>query len=252
MKAKIHEYLKIKKATMSKKLLILAILFISALGMAQSGLNDYNMAIIPSKFSFQKEDNQYRINSTIKSFLKQKGFEVYLSNDALPEGFMDYNCNKVFVNAVEDNSMFKTAIKVEFKDCKGVVLFTTDFGETREKEYAKAYNEALLLSLKSFEKAKYKYSGKTYYDEEAQEKLKSKDIVDVSVGTIKSEKSEMSIKVINSITQKELVLYKTSKQDVFLCNQNGKSGVVLYKGGSWYFEFIENDKLASEKLDIKF
>ncbi len=235
-----------------RKVLILSILFISALGMAQSSLNDYNMAIVPSKFSFQKEDNKYRINSTIKAFLKQKGFEAYVSNETLPEGFMDYNCNKIFVNVIEDSSMFKTAIKVEFKDCNDVVLFATDFGETREKDYAKAYNEALQLSLKSFEKAKYKYSGKTYFDEEAQEKLKGKDIVDVSVGTIKSEKNEVSIKVINSITQKELVLYKTSKPDVFLCNQNGKSGVVVYKGGSWYFESIENDKVTSQKVDIKF
>ncbi|MES2813076.1 MAG: hypothetical protein V4670_11450 [Bacteroidota bacterium] len=252
MKSKIHEYQKINKSAMSKKLIILFILFISALGMAQSGLNDYNMAIIPAKFEFQREDNQYRINSTIKAFLKQKGFEVYLSSDVLPEGFIDYNCNKVFVKVVEDNSMFKTALKIEFKDCKNNVLFTTDFGESREKDYGKAYNEALLLTLKSFEKAKYKYSGKTYYDEEAQEKLKSMDKVDVSVANVKTEKNEISVKVYNSTTKEELVLFKTSKQDIYLCNYNGKSGVVVYKESNWFFEAIENDKVTSIKLDIKF
>lgn len=235
-----------------RKLLTLSMMLIATLGMAQTGLNDYNMAIIPAKFEFQKEDNQYRINSTIKAFLKQKGFEVYLSSDVLPEGFMDYNCNKVFVNAIEENTLFKTALKVEFKDCKNNVLFATNFGETREKEYGKAYNEALLLALKSFSNANYKYSGKTYFDEEAQEKLKTMDKVEVSVSSVKTEKNEISVKVFNTSTKEELVLFKTSKQDVFLCNRNGKNGVVVNKGGTWFFESIENDKVASDRLDIKF
>jgi len=252
MKSKIHEYQKINKSAMSKKLLVLSILFISAIGIAQPSLNDYNTAIIPAKFEFQKEDNQYRINATIKAFLKQKGFEVYLTSDVLPEGFMDYNCNKVFVNAVEESTMFKTALKLEFKDCRNNVLFSTDFGESREKEYSKVYNEVLLIALKSFDKAKYKYSGKTYFDEEAQEKLKSMDKVDVSMESVKTEKNEISVKVFNTATKEELVLYKTARQDVFLCNRNGKNGVVFAKGGVWYFESIENEKVSSDKLDIKF
>jgi len=252
MKSNIQESQKINKSAMSKKLLVLSILFISAIGIAQPSLNDYNTAIIPAKFEFQKEDNQYRINATIKAFLKQKGFEVYLTSDVLPEGFMDYNCNKVFVNAVEESTMFKTALKLEFKDCRNNVLFSTDFGESREKEYSKVYNEVLLIALKSFDKAKYKYSGKTYFDEEAQEKLKSMDKVDVSMESVKTEKNEISVKVFNTATKEELVLYKTARQDVFLCNRNGKNGVVFAKGGVWYFESIENEKVSSDKLDIKF
>ncbi len=235
-----------------KKLLLLTIMLISGTGIAQASLNDYNMAIIPAKFEFQKEDNQYRINSTIKAFLKQKGFQAYLSNDVLPEGFMDYNCNKVFVNAVEESSMFKTAIKIEFKDCRNNLLFATDFGETREKEYGKAYNEALLLSLKSFDKAKYKFSGKTYEEEEVEARLSATDKVEVSVASVKTEKNEISVKVFNTSTKEELVLFKTSKPDVFLCNRNGKNGVVVAKGGVWFFESIENEKVSSDKLDIKF
>ena len=236
---------------MKNILLIFGFLF--SITIFGQSLNDYNMAIVPSKFSFQKEDNQYRINATIKAFLKQKGFEAYLSNDsAMPEGFMDYNCNKIHINVVEESSMFKTALKIEFKDCNNKVLFVTDFGETREKEYARAYNEVLLLALKSFDKAKYKFSGKTYFDDEAQEKLKAMDKVEVSEVKIKTEKNETLIKVYNSLTQKELILFKTSKQDVFLMSNNGKSGLVLYKDGTWYFEYIENEKLVSEKLDLKF
>ena len=228
------------------------------------------MAIIPAKFKFQKEDNQYRISSTIKAFLKQKGFEAYVSTDILPEGFLDYNCNKVFVDVLEENTVFSTKIKIEFKDCKNVVLFTTDLGESREKEVAKGYNQALLLALKSFDKAKYKFSGRTYYDEEAQEKLKSRDVENVSKEVTKVIKSETGVtyekviktdnstttdtfvKVINQANQQELVLYKTTRNAIYLCSQNGKSGVVFAKNEVWFFEYLDKGKLVSEKLDIKF
>ena len=255
---------------MKKHLSLLVFTLISSLTYSQSSLNDYEMAIIPSKFKFQNEDNQYRINLTIKAFLKQKGFEAYVSSDALPEGFLDYNCNKVFVNVIEENTLFSTKIKIEFKDCKQVVLFTTDLGESREKDVAKAYNQALLLTLKSFDKAKYKFSGKTYYDEEAQEKLKSRDVENVSTEVTKVIKSETGVtyekvtkndnpvtnvafvKVTNQANQQELVLYKTTRNAIYLCNQNGKNGVVFAKNEVWFFEYLENGKLVSEKLDIKF
>ncbi|WP_300569392.1 hypothetical protein [Flavobacterium sp.] len=253
-----------------KKIALFLFIVFSNLSFAQASLNDYEMALIPSKFDFQKEDNQFRINSTIKAFLKQKGFEVYLSNDVLPEGFTDYNCNKVFVNVVEENSMFLTKLKVEFKDCHNVVLFTTDVAESKIKELGQAYNQALLTTLKSFDKAKYKFSGKTYYDQEAQEKLKGREVENVSeevTKVIKSEKevkyekvekapkpenNQPFVKVINKITNEAMVLYKTTRSAIYLCDLNEKSGVVFAKNEVWFFEYLENDKLVSEKLDIKF
>ncbi|AIG30139.1 hypothetical protein IA01_06480 [Flavobacterium psychrophilum] len=255
---------------MKKYFSILVFALISSVTYSQSSLNDYEMAIIPSKFEFQKEDNQYRISSTIKAFLKQKGFEAYVSTDVLPEGFLDYNCNKIFVNVLEENTLFSTRIKIEFKNCKQLVLFTTDLGESREKELGKGYNQALLLALKSFDKARYKFSGKTYYDEEAQEKIKSRDVHSISsevTKITKSEKgvtyekvtkqdalvtSEVFVKVVNQANQQELLLYKTSREGIYLCNQNGKNGVVFAKDEVWFFEYLENEKLISEKLDVNF
>ena len=249
---------------------IVILTLISSLSFSQASLNDYEMALIPAKFEFQKSDNQYRINATIKAFLKQKGFEVYLSSDELPEGFIDYNCNKVNVNVIEENTMFSTKIKIEFKDCKNTVLFTTDLGESRAKDLPQAYNQALLLTLKSFDKAKYKFSGKTYYNEEAQEKLKSREVENVSTEVTKVTKSEKGVSyekvekipkietnetfvnVVNQANNEELVLYKTTRNAIYLCNQNAKSGIVFAKNDVWFFEYLDNGKLVSEKLDIKF
>lgn len=233
-----------------KKILVVVLLLVTYFSQAQL-LNDYNMAIIPAKFNFQDSDNQYRINYTIKSFLQSKGFEAYVNNEILPEGFNDYNCNKVFVDVAEENTMFSTKIKVIFKDCKNNILFTTDLGESREKDLPKAYNFALQAALKSFSKANYVYNGKTYFDEEAQEKIKSREVVNVTEQALKVEKNEAFTKVLNKISGKEMILYRTSKPSTFLANYNGKSGVVVNKGAFWFFEFLDGDKVVSEKLDIK-
>ncbi|SHJ02375.1 hypothetical protein SAMN05444363_2397 [Flavobacterium terrae] len=226
-------------------------MLLSLIASSQSSLNDYNMAIIPARFDFQKEDNQYRINSTIKTFLQQKGFEVYLTSDDLPEGFMDYNCNKLVVKAIEENTTFVTKLKVEFRDCKGKLLFATDLAETREKVFAKAYNQVLLKTLSTFSKANYRYSGKTYFDEEADEKIKNRDVENVSVEVVKKEINESYVRVLNKTNQKELLLYRTSNPNVFLSIYSGSNGIVVSKENNWFFEYIDGDKTASEKLDIK-
>lgn len=234
-----------------KKLSCLLFVFFTLSGFAQS-LNDYNRAIIPSKFEFQKEVNQYRVNSMIKTFLKQKGFEVYLDNEA-PEGFTDYNCNKIFVSAITENTMFMTKVKFVFKDCKNNVLFTTDLGESREKELAVAYNSVTIQALKSFDaKAKYKFSGKSYDDEEVEARLNATDKVDVSVKPATVIKNELFTKVVDKFSGSELVLYKTSKADVFLSTFNGNNGILISKNGAWIFEYLDGDKVQSKKMDIKF
>lgn len=238
-----------------KKIFFLILLLMSIFGYSQSPLNSYNKAIIPSKFSFQKQDNEYRINSTIKAFLIEKGFEAYLSNETMPKGFLDSNCNKVYIDVVEQNTIFLTKIKVQFKDCRDNLLFSTDLASSNEKEYAKAYNITLLESLKSFEKANYNYSGgsdlvvennKVNNEEKKDETAIGKEVVS-SYDT----KADMAFKkVINLLNQKEMILFKTSQPDVFLSIYNDKNGVVIYTNGSWFFESIQEGKIVSEKLKL--
>jgi hypothetical protein len=234
-----------------KKIFLILTILISGMVFGQS-LNDYNMAIVPARFSFQKSDNEYRINATVKSFLNGKGIVTYISNDKLPEGFLDYKCNKIYVDAIEENTMFVTKIKFIFKDCYGTVLYTTDLGESREKEYAISYNLATIDALKTFNKANYKYSGKTYIEEEAQEKLKNIDRISVEEVKVIAEKNEVFYKVKDKITNIDLILYRSSRPDFFLTTFKGRNGVVLNNGNTWFFEFVDGQKVTSEKLDIKF
>ncbi|MFK6999656.1 hypothetical protein V3470_01745 [Flavobacterium oreochromis] len=236
---------------MSKNLVVVLMNFISLMSCGQS-LNDYKIVLIPSKFAFQNEDNQYRINSTVKVYLKQKGFEAYLSNEKLPEDFLDYNCNKLLVNGIEENTIFSTKIKFEFKDCRGNLLFTTDLGESREKDIATAYNLATIQALNSFSKSNYKFSGKDFDEEIIQAKLKEMNKEVITETKVITEKTELYYKVIDKITNENLVLYKTANPLVFLTVFKNRNGIVIQKEQNFFFEFIDGEKVLSEKIDIKF
>ncbi|WP_428223356.1 hypothetical protein [Flavobacterium sp.] len=234
-----------------KKIVLLLLTVISFQGFAQS-LNDYKTVLIPAKFSFQKEENQYRINATVKMYLKQKGFDAYLSSDKLPEGFMEYNCNKLYVNAITEGNMFSTRIKFEFKDCKGNVLFTTDLGESREKEYATAYNLATIEAIKTFDKANYKYNGRDFDEEIIQAKLKEMNREVVTETKVVTEKTELFYKVTDKLSGENMILYKTSNPSVFLTTFKNRSGMVVRKDTTWFFEFIDGEKVSAEKIDVNF
>ena len=234
-----------------KKIVLLLLTVISFQGFAQS-LNDYKTVLIPAKFSFQKEENQYRVNATVKAYLKQKGFDAYLSSDKLPEGFMEYNCNKLYVNAITEGNMFSTRIKFEFKDCKGNVLFTTDLGESREKEYATAYNLATIEAIKTFDKANYKHNGRDFDEEIIQAKLKEMNREVVTETKVVTEKTELFYKVTDKLSGENMILYKTSNPSVFLTTFKNRSGMVVRKDTTWFFEFIDGEKVSAEKIDVNF
>lgn len=232
-----------------RKITIIIALLLSVFSFGQS-LNDYNKAIVPVRFAFQKSDNQYRINATVKAFLNGKGIEAYIANEEMPEGFQDVKCNKIYVDAQEENTMFVTKIKFVFKDCYGTVLFTTDLGQSREKEYAISYNLASIEALKTFDKAKYAYSGKVLKDEVPQNSKSTE--VGTSKFKIDADKNETFYKVVDRQTNTEIVLHRTSKPDFFLTTFRGRNGVVLSNEGNWFFEYVDVNKVVSEKLDIKF
>jgi hypothetical protein len=57
--------------------------------------------------------------------------------------------------------------------------------------------------------------------------------------------------LLNSITKKiAFTIYLSKKADTYFIK--GQSGVIYKNGSKWYREFIENDKLMIEELDIRF
>ena len=133
-----------------KKYILLFVLFLGVTAFAQKELNGYKYVVIPSKFDFQKEANEYGINLLLKYKFQQLGFETYLDTDELPKYYVTIHVCMLTPVLHTKSNMFKTMHSVELFNCYNKSLFTTQEGVSNAKNVKTSYNEALRKSLKSF------------------------------------------------------------------------------------------------------
>ncbi|MFD1614639.1 hypothetical protein [Gelatiniphilus marinus] len=131
--------------------------FIFTSAFSQSNLNDYKYVIVPKKFDFLKQENQYLLNSLTKFLFEKYGFSTLVEGGSYPDDFKQNRCLGLKSNVLKGSGMFKTKLTVELKDCNDQVVYTSQLGESRIKEYSKSYNEALRNAFKSFENVNYSY-----------------------------------------------------------------------------------------------
>lgn len=232
---------------MSKKLIIL-LFAIQFVGFSQT-TEKYKYALVPAKFDFQKSDDEYRINSTLKAFFTQKGFQTFLNNEILSDEFSNQNCNKIYVDLERKSTLFNTSLVVIIKDCKNNILLKSSEGSSKSKEYKAAYNQALLEALKSFG---YFDLRKPTSNSNFQSKIQTNEISinPIAETTITLVESK-PFTLINKITKEITMLIKTSSPQVFIANSGVKNGVVFKTDKKWIFEYYISEKLVSEELEEK-
>jgi hypothetical protein len=244
-----------------KKCIILLLVFASSHGFSQT-INDYKYAIVPSKFAFLNEKDQYRLNTLTKMLMEKYGFITFFDTDILPAEVANDNCNKVFVEVQNNGSMFITKVSVVLKDCKNAILFTSAEGKSREKEYQTSYNQALREAFDSFETLGYKYNGNGNSNSNVNGNVKENNNLKVSNLNVENKIAndlalfaqpiENGFQLIDSTPKVIMKIYKTSSSICFIANKNNIQGVLISKDNEWFFEYIINSKLVSEKVEVKF
>jgi hypothetical protein len=240
-----------------KKHIVLLLVLASSFGFSQT-INDYKYAIVPSKFSFLKEKDQYRLNTLTKLLMQKYGFVTFFDTDILPAEVAENNCNKVFVEVLNNGNMFMTKISVVLKDCKNTVLFTSVEGKSREKEYQISYNQALRVAFNSFETLGYKYNGNSNVNlnSNVNSDVKNSDLNDdnkiANDLVLFAQPIENGFQLIDATPKVIMKIYKTSIPICFIANKNSIQGVLISKDNQWFFEYFNNSKLVSEKVEVKF
>lgn len=140
-----------------KKYFLLFVLFIGVTAFAQKDLNSYQCVIIPSKFDFQKQVNQYGLNDLLKLKFNELGFETYIESEDVPNKYLEKPCLVLTPVIIKKRKLFKTIMHIEILNCYGKVLFVTKKGSNGEKVNKIASNMALRESLKSFGNYKLDY-----------------------------------------------------------------------------------------------
>lgn len=253
-----------------KKYTLLLLLLISVSGYAQNTINNYKYVLVPEKFSFLKQANQYRLNALTKALLEEKGFTVYYDNSELPQEIANNKCSALNVEVLEKKGMFSTNLTLLLKDCQSNIVFKSKEGKSREKEFSTSYNMALRDAFTSLEETPYAYVPGTQTKAEpvaaipvvpaavatvpvSQPAAQVPAVASTNVaGTLYAQATANGFQLIDTTPKKVLTLFKTSVQDYFIADNGSANGVVLKKNGEWFFEYYKNDALVSEKLSIKF
>ena len=254
---------------MKTKFLFLVVL-ISSCCIAQS-VNDYKAVLIPLKFDFTKIDNQYRLATLSKFNLNKAGFQAYYDNEQVPKENND-RCSLLYFDVVKEKSFLTTKVYITFKDCDRKIIFKSDIGMSKEKDYQLAYTEALNTAFVSVYALQYKYnnggsmvvSGPNLQNvskgitevgstsEPVKQVVISQNTIVDSSKMLYAQPTATGFQLIDSTPKVMMKVYYTSRKDSFIAIKGNTQGVLITIDNQWFFEYYLNDILISEKVDVKF
>ncbi|MEN8966361.1 MAG: hypothetical protein ABF250_10270 [Polaribacter sp.] len=256
---------------MKNKIVFVILVLISLITVAQEKkVSNFTYIIVPTKFDFLKEVDQYQTSSLTKFLLKKNDFTALLDSEEFPEDLKNNRCKALTASLTDTSSFLKIKLKLELKDCFGKVLFASE-GESKKKEFKKGYQEAIRNAHKLMEDI-------TYTPLSKKEQIKETKIkwVDTPVNTvIKKEvlQEDLSLKkVVKKPEPTDVVLYAQQKKsgfqlinlkpevvfiilhtnikDVYVIKD--KNGLLYKKETKWVAEYYENDQLVMKQFEIKF
>jgi hypothetical protein len=273
-----------------KKLFLLLLTLVPFLAISQN-LNDYKYAIIPAKFEFSVAPNEFNMNTYTKMYLEKYGFEAYSEGEKFPADFATSRCNKVYVDVVRKKNLFTTIFVIEVKDCQNNVLFTSQEGRSKEKEYRRGFPQALRAAFESFESLNHQYNGKLHSDSntvssenKVSETVTSKSVLgkveftedkipveakadqnnkvvqkseiasqsNTKLPVLIAKKTENGFLLLDDNKRLEFELTKTSQENIFLTSYNNNSGIFVLNGSQSRFEYYLNGTLTVKEFDVKF
>jgi hypothetical protein len=257
---------------MKTKFLFL-LLLVSSYSFSQS-VNDYAGVIIPLKYDFLKSENQYRLATLTKVNLKKAGFEAFYANETFPTGYND-RCTLLNVDVLRDNAFLVTKLYVVFKDCNGKVVYKSEVGKSKEKDYEAAYSGALNMAFTSVYTLNYKYNGTLPATNNTNTAVVSpvgtsvaSVAVPVTVAAVAvnvpsssndpdgsvlfAQPIKNGFQLVDSTPKVVLKAFKTTNPSIYLASKESIQGVLILKDNQWYFEYYEKDTLMSEKIKVKF
>ncbi|HVU99568.1 MAG TPA: hypothetical protein VHE34_30310 [Puia sp.] len=245
-------------------------------------INNYKYVLVPHRFDFQKSDDQYALNTTTKSLLEQKGFNVYWTDDVLPPSLAGNKCAALQTEVTQRKAMFTTNLTLVLKDCLGNIVFKGKEGRSREKEFYVAYDEAMKDAFTSLNATPYNYDSTLTVQSQPQQGRPQQTQPQQSqpqtqappqsqsqpqsqipptnpgpvTGILYAQSIPNGYQLIDLSPKKIMTLLKTSQPDFYLARTDAAggapTGVVFKKDGQWLLEYYKDDKLISQKLDIKF
>ena len=216
-----------------KKLSVLFAIFFTVLTYGQKTVNDYKYVIVPEKFEFSKEKNQYQLNALTKFLLEKYGFSTVMKSAEKPAELQSNNCLALEADVQNNSGLFVTKMVFQLKDCYGNVVYASEEGRSREKNYKTAYHEALRDAFSSLEDLNYRYNEDPIVAETPKQEPKA---ITSAAGADNAEEEEVDIVEENEMDVEDAAIGATEGK--FYANDNAvyflkenQSGYGFYQKG---------------------
>ena len=189
---------------------------------AQSDINAYKYIIVPEKYSFQRFDDQYQLNSLTEFLFNKEGFTT-LVDGKRPNDLYDNPCLGVTVDLLNNSSMINTKVVLKLVDCKDVVVYTSEEGGSKLKEYKRGYHEAIRKAFQSFKALDYNYdSSLTVSVKPIVVEENPAPIVESQPNVEKAAPVEKQMEIIEEVVEEETVDQSESRNVNFSKNPQDK------------------------------
>jgi hypothetical protein len=230
-------------------------------------MSDFKYIIVPNKFDFLKKSNQYQTSSLTKFLLQKKGFHVFLSTDSLPIDLLQNRCLALTAIVSDASGVLIVKNKIVLQDCFGTLVYASKFGKSKEKEYKKAYHEAIRKAYATMTDLKFVYEPDREVDEkkeiplitpsEATKATPEKALISnqiqkdfVEIETLSAQVKNNGFQLVNTKPEVVFQLLQTNLKEVFILK--GSNGIFYKKGTRWIAEYYENSQLIQKEYLVNF
>ena len=144
------------------------ILFLLAIGVsinlqAQTSINDFKYVSVPESYSFLKLKDQYQLNSLTIFLFEKNNFKVLNSFQNYPSDLSQNSCLLLKSDVISIKGFLKTKLQLVLTDCKDNIVFSSEIGKSKLKDFKKAFHQALRNVFMSVGDLNYSYSGAIPY-----------------------------------------------------------------------------------------
>ena len=233
-----------------KYLLIVVLVLSSSVIIGQRSLNEYKYVIVPNRFDFLKNNDQYQLNSLTKFLYKKEGFKTLYGGDVRPVELVNNSCLGLTTRVNNNSGMLNTKLEIELLNCRNEIVFTSAEGRSKEKDYKKGYHEALRRAFKSITELKYSYEPvkESIVAETQVEKEKVtipvevKEVVAIkeSNGVAKTIAIKEEDKVINNIEAQEVKDIKNEVEVKELTELEASTNLLYAQANPYGFQLVDS------------
>ena len=273
-------------------LIIFAFLAISSNLMSQVSLNNYKFVTISKKFDFLKSEDQYQLNSLTDFLFMKEGFKTLFNTDSKPQELLKDQCLGLRSEVRNNSSMFNTKLIIVLTNCNNEIVFTSKEGKSKDKDYKKAYHEALRDAFHSISELNYSYDPIVNTENQAkkvEEAIQEPQLIEEII--VKTEKVQITEDFIENEPEVGLELMQVDKngsegpedatEDLLYAQSNeqgfqlvdstpivvyvllrssredvfilkNRNGILLKSNEKWFIEYYEEDRLIKKEVNIKF